>query len=65
MNQLELNAFIVQTKRQLELSRACANNPDNALKKDYYTGHCHGIEMVLDALKDVIKDSNLQLCERG
>jgi hypothetical protein len=50
----ELNAFIEQTQRLLERSKACAVNPKNASKTDYYNGQSHGIEMVLDALKDVI-----------
>lgn len=50
----ELNAFIEQTQRLLERSNACGVNPKNASKTDYYNGQSHGIEMVLDGLKDVI-----------
>ena len=53
----ELNAFIEQTQRLLERSKACGVNPKNASKKDYYNGQSHGIEMVLDGLKDVISDA--------
>lgn len=52
-----LNAFIDQIQRLLERSKACANNPANAQKEDYYNGQSHGIEVVLDALKDVMADA--------
>lgn len=54
---LDLNAFIEQTQQLLEKSKACTVNPENSHKSEFYTGQSHGIEIVLDALKDVISDT--------
>ena len=54
---LDLDSFIEQTQQLLEKSKACAVNPDNRHKSEFYTGQSHGIEIVLDALRDVISDA--------